>query len=179
MSGHWSASACFYSSILLSLVAVVLASQQLLVLPNDTPWIRKLASVPGSSQSVETGLRASTENEQYEQHLRSIATRFQDRCRADGRPSSYHIITLQVPFMVLQLAGVTYIGGLCSVIFAPLAYYPGWNDFSKVSTSRSNYIASLLMLNAQVAVTFGILGGFCLAIWFPTSYHVHSLFRED
>ena len=139
--GHWSATALLYASILLSLVAVVSGSQQLLVLPNDGRQYTRDST--GNSQPLpqqvlsEPSDRSERELEDPEKlHLLAIAKRFRDIRRGD-RPNALQVFALQVPIMLLALAVVTFIAGLCSVVFAPLARQAVWDDNAKVCMESS------------------------------------------
>lgn len=125
-----------YASILLSLVAVVCGSQQLLVLPNESRQYTRDGM--GNSQPLpqqvlsEPSNRPVAELEESEKlHLLAIAKRFRETRRGD-RPNTLQVFALQVPIMLLALAVVTFIAGLCSIVFAPLAIQAVWDDNAKV-----------------------------------------------
>ena len=121
-NGHWSAGALFYASILLAFAAIVMGSQQLLVLPS--------VQIDKVDQDLE---------EDYRARLNDIVERL---CRTPhaNRPNYFHVTALQMPFMVLSFSVLAFFGGLCSIIFAPLAKHIVWDDDAKVR------IALLLML---------------------------------
>ena len=48
-----------------------------------------------------------------------------------GRPNGLHVFTLQAPFMMMTLAFVAFLAGLCSVVFSPLVQL-AWNDAAMV-----------------------------------------------
>lgn len=152
--GHWSASALMYSSILISLVGVVSASQQSLVLPNAMPASRTLTleidQLPHPVLARETSMRAEDEVEEAgRSHLIAIITRLQSDHRANGLPNPILAFALQAPFMLLAFAVFTFVGGICSAVFAPLVYSQGWDENGKVRglsglTLIPNVLLSLL-----------------------------------
>ena len=113
-NGHWSAGALFYASILLAFAAIVMGSQQLLVLP-----------------SIQINKDDHELEEDYRAQLNDIVERF---CRTPyaNRPNHFHVTALQMPFMVLSFSVLAFFGGLCSIIFAPLAKHMIWDDDAKV-----------------------------------------------
>ena len=110
-TSHWSAPALFYSSLIFSLLAVVNGSQQILLLPETKA---------GGYYS-----------DRDEDEARSI----QDRLRKDGayEVKRRWLFALQAPMMLLTLSVMTFLAGLCSVIFSPLAHHLAWNSEAKVS----------------------------------------------
>ena len=137
-NGHWSAAAFFYACMLLAFVAVVMGSQQLLVLPDEAPsdW----------DASVESNDRYAKEMKESEKlYLLAVVGRLRERLR-DDRPDSFQVFALQAPLMLLTSSVMAFLAGLCSVVFAPLANQPGWNDNAKVCcyTLSSSTICQLL-----------------------------------
>ena len=122
-NGHWSASALFYASILFALIAIILGSQQLLVLSNIAP-IDKL----------DRELRASEKR-----YLEEVVKRLCDPHR-QGEPNNFGVAALQAPFTLLSLAVLAFLAGLCSVVFAPLATQLIWDDHARVRVKLLPFI---------------------------------------
>lgn len=129
-NGHWSATAFFYACMLFAFVAIVMGSQQLLVLPNERPHYSdedfETSSALDSKERCDRKLKES--EERYQQ---AVIKRLRDT-RYDDRPNSFLVFALQAPMMLLTLSVMAFLAGLCSVIFAPLANSPVWDDKAKV-----------------------------------------------
>ena len=69
--------------------------------------------------------------ESEEQYQQAIIKRLRDT-RYDDRRNSFLVFALQAPIMLLTLSVMAFLAGLCSVIFAPLASPPVWDDEAKV-----------------------------------------------
>ncbi|KAI4220072.1 MAG: hypothetical protein L6R36_007886 [Xanthoria steineri] len=61
-NGHWSARACFYACMLLAFVAIVMGSQQMLLLPSDRP--------PQETSDDSEGTEATESKNRYERELK-------------------------------------------------------------------------------------------------------------
>lgn len=175
-----------YTSILLSLVAVISGSQQLLVLPKERRQYTRDGtggSQPLAQQVVlDPSNRLENELDEAEKnHLHEIAIRFRN-VRYNNNPNFLQVFALQTPIMLLAFAAAAFLAGLCSVVFAPLAKNPMWDDNAKVRNLSVSTERSLTYWLTQIAVVFGIAGVFCVAVFFPTSFMVHGLFsmyRDD
>ena len=136
VNGHWSASALFYASILISIVGVVMSSQQLLALPNraiDTFHEKAVVASTLSQQSVPQPLTTSDSQlaDKEKQDLDEIVDRLCTTYHT-GEPNRLHVYALQVPIMLLTMATFAFFAGVCSVVFAPLAKHLAWDDNAKV-----------------------------------------------
>jgi len=111
-SSHWSASALFYSSLLFSLAAIVNGSQQILVLSRE---------------------RNDSSQDDLEHDIKLvILIREKIRvCPIDALKNLY-VYALQTPIMLLTFSVTTFLAGLSSVIFSPLAQTIAWGDDAKV-----------------------------------------------
>ncbi|KAL8794207.1 MAG: hypothetical protein Q9182_007628 [Xanthomendoza sp. 2 TL-2023] len=161
--GHWSAAASFYVCMLLALVAIVTGSQQMLVLPQER--------LPDSDEDPDKGSESSAASkskdrynkglkEEDEQHLQAVLKRLRDTSR-NHRPNAVLVFALQTPMMLLAGSVVTFLAGICSVVFAPLAIQPVWSD------------------KAKIAVGFSAAGGFCIIVFATASFLIHSLFSSQ
>ena len=129
-NGHWSATASFYACMLLAFVAIVMGSQQLLVLPNE--------KLQDSDEDFETSTALDSKDrydrelkESEKQYLQAVVKRLRDT-RHDDRPNVFLVFALQAPIMLLTLSVMAFLAGLCSVVFAPLANHLAWDDNAKV-----------------------------------------------
>ncbi|KAL8721932.1 MAG: hypothetical protein Q9225_001488 [Loekoesia sp. 1 TL-2023] len=155
-NGHWSATASFYACMLFALVAIIMGSQQLLVLPNERLY--ESDKDFETSTALESKDRYDRELKEYEkQYQQAVVDRLRDTRHGD-RPNPFLVFALQAPFMLLSLSVIAFLAGLCSVIFAPLAIQPVWGD------------------NAKIAVECGIFGILCIVIFFTSSFLLHGLF---
>ena len=136
-NSHWSATASFYACMLLAFVAIVMGSQQLLVLPNERPHY--LDEDFENSTALHSGERCDRElKKSEEQYQQVIIKRLRDT-RHDDRPNNFLVFALQAPIMLLTLSVMAFLAGLCSVIFAPLANPPVWDDKAKVCVDTPNF----------------------------------------
>ena len=71
--------------------------------------------------------------------------------RRDDRPNHLQVFALQAPIMLLSMAVLSFLAGLCSVIFAPLAKRLAWDDDAKVRAS------SLTLANDKAAYEYRLL----------------------
>ena len=130
INGHWTATVAFYASILLSFVAIVMGSQQLLVLPNERPQ--------PSDEDVESSTALDSKDrfnkdlkESDEEYLQAVIRRLRDTCY-DDRPNTFLVFALQAPIMLLTGSVMTFLAGLASVVFSPLAKQLVWDENAKV-----------------------------------------------
>ncbi|KAF2166951.1 hypothetical protein M409DRAFT_54712 [Zasmidium cellare ATCC 36951] len=164
-TGHWSAAALFYSSILLSLVAIVSGSQQLLLLPREKP--QSLFAQSSSTRNLaqqhilEEGLVGDVHAEAEERAYLEKVVEVMCIRRREDRPNNLQVFALQMPLMLLSLAVVMFLAGICSVVFAPLARDLAWNG------------------DAKTAVMFGVVGMFSIVLFYGTSQIVHGMFSRD
>ena len=140
--GHWCCSALFYASILVALVAVVLASQQMLVLPNRT--------LKDSNDTAVAVISSVLPQQQIPPPLPVSDTDIEEREKRDfdamidrlgvthhsGKPNWLHVFALQAPIMLLTFAAFFFFAGVCAVVFAPLARHLIWGDEAKASISE-------------------------------------------
>lgn len=97
-NSHWSVFACFYSSIVVALVAIVLSNQQ------ETFLRLSLDGSPAlSSTAVQLSFKASSKN---------LSER--------PRPNRLMIFALQSPMMMFVFATMMFLAGLCSTVYSPL-----------------------------------------------------------
>lgn len=116
--------------MLFAFLAVVTGSQQMLVLPGE-----KLEESDDDFETS-TGLDAK---DRYQRDLKQsdrlyldkVVERLQTTRRGD-RPNSFLVFALQAPLMLLTLSVITFLAGLCAVVFAPLASKPEWGNNAKV-----------------------------------------------
>ena len=158
-TSHWSAPALFYSSLIFSLLAVVNGSQQILLLPETRA--------------------EGCYSDRDEDEARSI----RDRLRKDeaNEVTRRWVFALQAPMMLLTLSVISFLAGLCSVIFSPLAHHLTWNSEAKVSLlcAKSLLGHCYSKKSIQIALVFGTAGILASAIFYSTSMITHSLFRWD
>ena len=116
--------------MLLALAAIVMGSQQMLVLPNE----RRQDVDEGTGTALVLKM-VDTNDTQMEisenQYLQAIVKRLCETHR-HGRPNTFQVFALQAPMMLLSLSVVAFLAGLCSVIFAPLATKLAWDGNAKV-----------------------------------------------
>ena len=128
---HWSGAALFYCSLLFALIAVVLGSQQLLALPKADVESDE-DPIVGANGSVVWSPRADAH--QRQQGAAAIQKRLTKQ--ADGRGAvelrARFVFMLQAPIMMLMFSVMTFLAGLCSVVYSPLAQNLQWNDDAKV-----------------------------------------------
>lgn len=139
-TSHWSAPALFYCSLLFSLTSVVNGSQQILVLPG------------------EKSTRSQTDIEQEKRAANVVKCRIKGH-RPDGLNNSY-VYALQSPIMLLTFSVATFLAGLFSVIFSPLAHSLTWDS------------------QAKIALVFGIASIAAIMVFYTTSVLIHSLDQE-
>ena len=137
-SGHWSATALFYTSMLTALLAIVTGSQQLLLLPNERHTDQQ-RDVTGADAVLPQQVllkpvdRADTEMEEAERrHLDAIA----ERIGGTEELRWFQMFVLQVPIMLLSIAVIEMLAAVCSVVLAPLAAMPVFDDQTKVSRNH-------------------------------------------
>ena len=111
----------FYLSTVFALVAIVSSSQQLWILPR-----LDLAHALLTGDVREKNRRIAD--------LSAFLDRVQ-RAR-DGKLKAKYLFALQAPIMLLTLSVLTFLAGLCSTIFSPLAVKLMWDDDAKVSRAR-------------------------------------------
>ncbi|KAL8993025.1 MAG: hypothetical protein Q9169_006655 [Polycauliona sp. 2 TL-2023] len=130
IEGHWSARACFYASILICFIAIVMGSQQMLLLPHERPP----SEIPGDNVAArDSNMTYEREmKEKEELYLRAIVKRLCDTQREDGGPNLILLFVMQAPEMLLTGSAVAFMAGLTSVVFAPLANSISWDDNAKV-----------------------------------------------
>ena len=128
--------------MLLALIAIVMGSQQLLVLPNERSQYPSEGTVNDSvlpQMRFSSSMRRSdSELDEYEkQYLRSIVARLRASSH-DGGPNGLLVFVLQAPIMLLSFSVVCFLAGLCSVVFAPLGKHLVWGDDAKVRSSPAS-----------------------------------------
>ena len=123
--------------MLLAFVAIISGSQQLLVIPNE-----KLQR-PGDNHNKlpAPDLKDRDKKESERLYQQAIIERLRDKEEKD-RPNTSLVFALQAPMMLLSLSVVAFLAGLSSVIFAPLATKPVWDDNAKLC--RMPWIIHLL-----------------------------------
>lgn len=64
-----------------------------------------------------------------------LAEKIRDKMRKNGTAEVKRcwLFALQAPIMLLMLSVMTFLAGLCSVIFSPLAHDLAWNANAKMS----------------------------------------------
>ena len=124
--------------MLLSFVTVVVGSQQMLLLPTERPH-ESDEDLENSTtlDSKDTYDKEMRENEKL--YLQAVVkrlcdTRQDDRPNRTSRPNTFLVFALQAPIMLLTLSVLSFLVGLCSVVFAPLANHLAWDDNAKVSS---------------------------------------------
>lgn len=156
INAHWFAPTSFYSSILFALLAIVMGSQQLLLLPNETdPY-----SDDGFDALTAIDTRYTSEEETRKtefKYLQKVVKRL-TTTKHDDRPNPILVFALQTPIMLLTLSVMCFLTGLSTIVFAPLAKKGGWGD------------------EAKIALLVGIAGFLCAGIFLIASYLVHGLF---
>lgn len=112
---HWSGPSLWYACVLLAVTSVFLASQQALVL-RDLEMDKKL------------------ENDDY---VESIRQHFLSWIVDERKPEPVvtKLFVWQAPIMFLGFSVFCFLGGLCSVIFSPLARTLEWAPQAKVCLS--------------------------------------------
>ena len=95
------------------MTAVISGSQQLLVLPRE-----------------QQGIISQTDIERDKDLARLVQRKIKGRSR-DGLNNLY-VYALQTPIMLLTFSVMTFLAGLCSVVFSPLARNPAWTSEAKV-----------------------------------------------
>ncbi|OQU99756.1 hypothetical protein CLAIMM_05343 [Cladophialophora immunda] len=154
--GHWSGAALFYCSILFALIAIVCGSQQLLVLPTAD----KTAVLPTPSRPMALADAMAIK----ERLTVSGQFRHPNAAAAHHRPFPEDlkvgfVFSLQAPIMLLTFSTMTFLAGLCSVVFSPLARDLRWND------------------EAKIAVVFLVVALITLTVFISTSRLIHKLFK--
>ena len=158
--------------MLIALVAIIMGSQQLLVLPTPEPQ----NADEGAKTSISPEVKQKNNREQDSselQHLQAIVVRLRDTYKE--RPNTFQIFALQAPMMLLMLSVVSFLAGLCSVILAPLAKNLEWGDNSKVCFLIV-CVHRYPNLRLQIAVVFGAAGILCVVIFSSASLLMHRLF---
>ena len=87
--------------------------------------------------------RDSELEESEKRYLQAILKRLRNT-RRDDRPNNLHVFALQAPIMLMSLAVVAFLAGLCSVVFAPLAKQLVWDDNAKVHIEPMVLIKNML-----------------------------------
>lgn len=113
-----------------------MGSQQMLLLPSERP--------PQETNDDSEGTEATESKNRYERELKlkeerylhAVVKRLCDTRRDDGAPNFILVSMMQAPEMLLTGSVITFLGGLCSVIFAPLANQTVWDDNAKVISVR-------------------------------------------
>ena len=127
--------------MLLAFVAIVIGSQQMLVLPNERP--HHSDGDFESSTAFDSKERCDRElKESEEQYQQAVIKRLGDTRHGD-RPNSFLVFALQAPIMLLSLSVMAFLAGLCSVIFAPLANSPVWDDNAKVCVDTPTFTVDM------------------------------------
>jgi hypothetical protein len=154
-TSHWSATALFYSCILLSIPSILLGTQQLSVLPE----IEDIQSMP-----------ADEIYRMRESFLSSTSTL--SSASSSPEVSTFVLFVWQAPRMFFAASLACFIGGLISIVISPVALKPGWNADVKVPyiigiiiSTRSNEFAD------------------CFDIWFrrrihAIRFHYRYIWRE-
>ena len=139
---------CSMPAFFLSLVAIVMGSQQLLILPNDKRQypVDKMAN-HSASMSQQFSPNALTKHssaleEDDKTYLKAVLERLCTTGDSDY-PNKLHIFALQAPIMFLSGSVVFFLAGLCSVVFAPLAQNLAWDGNAKV---RTTYIVLIFQI---------------------------------
>jgi hypothetical protein len=70
--------------------------------------------------------------------LGNLVRRLQRRSDGAGLKTKY-IFALQAPIMLLTFSAMTFLAGVCSVVYSPLAKRLAWNDESKVSPCLARF----------------------------------------
>lgn len=96
-----------------SLTAVVSGSQQTLLLPREKD--------------------ARSQDDIDNERKRALWIQEKVRGSDPAGISDRYVYALQAPIMLLMFAVMTFLAGLCSVVFSPLARNLGWNGDAKVS----------------------------------------------
>jgi len=143
---HWSVSALFYSSLLFSLVAVISGSQQNLVLPREK-------------------FEKSQNDDKQDLDL-AVSVQEKIRGRSLDGLNSFYVYALQTPIMLLSFSVMTFLAGLCSVIFSPLTINVAWNSDAKVKCPQGV---------RQFTETASID---CLDEWHSRHYHTRYLLQH-
>lgn len=139
-NGHWCSFALFYASILVALIAVVLASQQMLVLPNrtlgdshDTNTVAVISSSVLPQQPLPPVLPVLDVKNIEDRERRDLDAMICRLCTTHhaGKPNGLHVFALQAPMMLLTIAAFSFFAGVCTVVFAPLAEHFVWGDEAK------------------------------------------------
>ena len=112
---HWSASALFFASILFALAAIISGSQQLWLLP-------RLGDQPSARED---------ERLKQTQGVDDLMERLRSTTRP-GRLKTRYLFTLQAPLLLLTFSVMTFLGGLCSLVYSPLSRTLKWDDQAKV-----------------------------------------------
>lgn len=168
-NGHWCAPALFYASLLFALVAIVTGSQQLLVVPNERSADADAFAGASLAMKLEDGQESEMAASERE-HLQAIVDRLCQTHRPN-QSNSLHIFALQAPMMLLSLSVMAFLGGLCSVIIAPLVQLPVWNDHAKVCSHCS-----------RLSVEFVLTVIDCCRIWSSgrlQPHNIHQLFSVN
>ncbi|KAK4504768.1 hypothetical protein PRZ48_002730 [Zasmidium cellare] len=120
-SSHWSCPAFWYSSVVFAVVAIFVAAQQSLALPDpdSDSWKHKFCP---------------DKNKDLKQDVETIRGFF---CSAGGgekrRVSEFALYAWQIPIMLLSYAVFAFLIGLCAGVISPLARDVRWGSEAKVS----------------------------------------------
>ncbi|KAL8745594.1 MAG: hypothetical protein Q9190_002277 [Brigantiaea leucoxantha] len=160
--------------MLLALLAIVMGSQQLIVLPDERPQ--------DLDEDIETSTATDSKDkfdklmrESEKQYQRVVIKRLREISHGD-RPNNFLVFALQAPLMLLTLSVMAFLAGLCSVVFAPLATRLAWDDDAKVRIDVSVPSKHCANLSVQIAVQFGVLGFLCILTFWTSSFLLHGLF---
>lgn len=117
----------------------------------------------------------------YSEQDEDEAGRIRDKLRKDGahEVKGRWLFALQAPIMLLTFSVMTFLAGLCSVVFSPLAHHLTWDSEAKASLLCVKFLSGHYRTDRiiQIALAFGTAGILGLAIFYSTSRIVHSLFR--
>lgn len=109
-----------------------MGSQQMLLLPSQHS--------PADPNDSHQGTEALDWKNRYDQELEfkedqyshAVVKRICDTSRDDGAPNSILLFAMQTPEMLLSGSVITFLAGVGSVVFAPLAAGLVWDEDAKV-----------------------------------------------
>ena len=125
----------------------------------------------------------------YSEQDEDEAGRIRDKLRKDGAYDGAYdgacevkgrwLFALQAPIMLLTFSVMTFLAGLCSVVFSPLAHHLTWDSEAKASLLCVKFLSGHYRTDRiiQIALAFGTAGILGSAIFYSTSRIIHSLFR--
>lgn len=175
MDSYWLASAFWYCSLVLSILAILTSAQQIGVL--DLLDSRQTDRKPASAR---LRVRRYLPLMLTEVPPRNNGAGYDENDIGEWRPRWKMVFTWQCSIMFLAYSVTFYLVGLTIFICTPLIRRDTWSTGSNVSTSRPRQVSLEELTNIKVAVIFLVMSAVAGAIFIFCSFWIyHYIDLED